>query len=718
MKTNRFLLLLALFATATLSAQFNDRPSRVDNYTIGLHLGKAWQDADVHTAPGGFGAGLTLGRSYGRNTDFPLGLDLRTRLLYTKTRGMDHYASDVPAGNNALNGTRPADGPDYREFPFVFNNYQTHTAELGVEAGLTLNQLRRNRGIIAGIYGGLGAVWNRAAIDQLDGQNDEYFGPYARIDQGLPRDVTLRNLRNDVFDGHYETRADGYATELGNVTVAPSFGVELGLELTPNLSVVGGHRVTLTGRDNLDGQRWKDPRQDVLHYTSVGLRFNFSRQRQAARQPRNPRPRWNPLPPRRPRPGGGGTTGPVYTPDPIYRSEPTVAWTRPRRRVETEQPTYRVEAQVRAADVLVFEVNGRRIDDFTLEADCLVATVPLAFGQNFLELRASNEDGSARDRVEIFRHRTPLDEPTDPPVDTERPVVRITRPHAQDWTTDAARYTLEATVENVARAAQLRVTQNGTVVGELTYADGRLSTVLKLNPGDNRIRVAATNSSGSMETTVLLTRRVLEADPTPPEDEDTLVLDDGVWENELDLEEAATVLPRVEIQKPHRDRTTTTREEMTLLVDIQSVQDAVGIQVHVNGKPFAPGNFNAKTGRLKQTVALRRGSNVIRFTATNAAGTARDQVVVLYHPKPSPQPDRSGDKEPTSEPRPVVTEPVVTPAAGQPGSGRAARLSTPRPARRPSGARPTGKKTGTDAVLPKSTTTQPNKPRSTPVGGQ
>ena len=704
MKTTRILLLLAIFATATLTAQFNDRPPRTDTYTVGLNGGKAWLDSDVAT-DGGFGAGLTIGKSFGRNSNFPLGLDLRTRLLYTQTRGMNAYSSDVAAGNDALNGSRGVDGPDYSDFPFVFDNYQTHTFEAGVEAGLTLNQLRRNRGIIAGVYGGIGAVWNRATIDQLDAQGNEYFGPYARVDQGLPNDVTLRELRGNVFDGTYETLGDSYGTDFGKINIAPSVGVELGLELTPNIALVGGHRVTFTGQDHLDGQQWRRPDQDVLHYTNIGLQFTFNRQRNTGRQ-RTTRPRWNPLPPRRPRTGGGGTTGPVYTPD--YRSEPVVEWTTPRARTETTATTYRVEARVRYADELVFEVNGRRSYDFTLEQDCFVANVPLDLGRNFLELRARNRYGTEVDRVDVYREAVVEYGNEDTPVLAHRPAIRITRPNANEWTTEARTYTLEATLDHVARPEQIELFHND-VRRDFDFTNGKLRSEVALNVGDNQLRIVAANSAGASRKGVLIIRRE-QADkpgkPTTPVDNP--VLEQEEWDDELDLEEAEVALPRVDIQKPFLDRVTTTQPTMVILADVHHVQETSGIKLRVNGKTFAIQQFNPKTGRLKHTVALKRGSNVVEITATNAASTARDQVVILYEPKPVEKPTNpvdgdidDGGEKPT---RPVVTEPVPN-KPGKPTTTKPRKPVNPTPTPRPGADKPT-KPTST-------VTTKPGKPADT-----
>jgi hypothetical protein len=159
----------------------------------------------------------------------------------------------------------------------VYANHKTNLAEVGMEGVFTLNQLREKTGIGLTLTGGVGLAWYKASIDQRDAAG-LYDVKYESLDEGGSRSYSSAQL--DAFrDGKYETLADGFGGA-GKFGIMPSIGFEFDYNLTPDLAIGLGHRMTFSGTDLLDGQQWTDANNltgnnDILHYTSLGLKYTL-----------------------------------------------------------------------------------------------------------------------------------------------------------------------------------------------------------------------------------------------------------------------------------------------------------------------------------------------------------------------------------------------------------------------------------------------------------
>ena len=707
---NLLLTTLLTFVVATfLPAQFGER-YRKDTYTVGLNGGKAYQNSDVKAAPGGFGAGLTVGKSFGRDGNFPVALDLRSRLLYTQTRGLDFYTSDNILSNDALNGIR---GPDYLNYPEstgidqprVFHNYQTRTGELGVEAMLHLNQLRKNTGVIVGVYGGLGAVWNQAKVDQLDANGNEYYTGYANTDEFGPKDKVLQELRESVLDGYYETTADGYDSGYGDLSIMPSAGIELGMELTPNLSLVGGHRMTFSGQDKLDGQQWKNADKDLLHYTNIGLQFSFDRLRGGSRDRTRNRTRV-PRAPRTPNttkyrplvniylpgqnsitttedfldlratvdrvenswdvfvtvngrsvdfdlygkdlrstvplePGNnkivvsatnrdGRTedvlrvdkqqvvviiddTGGWNNEETFYR-QPEVRWIRPGNATETEAERIALEAEIRYASEVELWINGQRSTDFTRSGDRLLANVALETGENYFTITAHNNRGTQNAERSVIRKEQDL------PI--ALPTVRFTNPGKHGTIVEQAAFEVTAEIGHIAGAGQLQFFHNDRRIDKFTLdAAGKFRSRLELAVGENFLKLIATNNGHTTERATYLKYELIDNTP--------VVVAPETKGDDLEMEEGQDILPTVDIQRPIRNSVTVQKRSYLFLVDTRHVE-AGQISIVLNGKQLTLQEFQPNSGRVRQTLTLKEGRNIVDVVVENNAGRAGDRAIINY----------------------------------------------------------------------------------------
>ena len=266
------LMTFAIFLTTDLTAQQTTTQDRQQgDYIFGINGGAAYQQSDVATDLSGFGFGLTYGKNLIYAPHAPFSFDVRSRFQVARSFGTDIRPSLGIANNDALNGEKTLDYTGEFGGDFVYANHKTNQVELGMEGVLTLNGLRETTGLGISFTGGVGVNWYQTKIDQRDA-NGLYTDGYSRIDAGGAKPFNLSQLES-LRDGEYEALADGFGAA-GKVGIMPSLGVELDYDLTNNLALGVGHRMTFAGTDLLDGQQWTNANaltgnNDRLHYLSL-----------------------------------------------------------------------------------------------------------------------------------------------------------------------------------------------------------------------------------------------------------------------------------------------------------------------------------------------------------------------------------------------------------------------------------------------------------------
>jgi hypothetical protein len=605
-----------MFSLAVLLVQGQEYRSTLNRgyYTFGINAGKAYQSSDVRAQSKGYGFGLTLGRNLYYRPGAVFSADVRSRLLFARSYGLDPSRDYKVGSNDALNGSRSL---DYRTYPanlgvtegFVFPNHRTDLGELGLEGVLTLNKLREETGLKLSIYGGAGIDWFNVAIDQADRNGQEYYDAYAKLNHRGPTTQILKSLRSDILDGSYESRADEFDSGAGKLRFMPSLGAEVGFQVTPKFSIDFGHRLTFSGTDLLDGQQWRESNNDLHHYTYAGLNFNINRQERRDEPPR------------------------------IRFIEPDRSGT------VTYDPTATIVARVEnvrsAADINLL-VNGRT-ERFSFRNQKLEARVPLRYGDNEVRITASNPAGSDQAQVTIYqqdrynapdypqppRDRYPPTQPPPPPPGPALypPTIDITYPSQRNHRTQDAEIRLEARVQYVQSRRDLEVLVNGRAQ-DFDYDERRdqLTANVRLLEGENRIVIRAINPAGR------------------DEDECTV------------YREQRYRRPEVRITAP-ADRTETQQPVISLTATVQEVFDRRELRLEVNQRPVS--QFDFSNGRLSATIQLIEGANQIAVIAQTASGTAQDQVTVLYKKSgPLVQPPRVDILDPAD--RTVVKNPKIT----------------------------------------------------------
>ncbi len=559
-------------------------------YTFGLNAGWAYQTSDVRVASGGYGFGATLAKNLYYRNNAIFAFDLRGRLLLARTYGLDPFRSYEIAANTALNGDRSL---DYTTYPvnleeprgFVFQNHRTDIFELGLEGVLTFNRLRERTGFVLSLFGGIGADWYRAKIDQADANGDEYFEEYAALKDNIGESTARQELRDAILDGVYETNADGFANNTGKIGLMPNLGVEIGYQLAPRFSVHLGHRVTFAGTDLLDGQRWAAPDNDIYHYTNFALRWII--------QPKRDQP-----------------LAPVI--------EITTPITNP---YTTNNPNDGVvRANIRninsAADVTCM-VNGRDAR-FDYRDQRFSTDFPLRPGRNDVIITATNRVGTARKEVVIY-YEDQIGPPPPPPAG-RAPYITILNPPTRNTRTSNAAFTIRASVQEITNKNDITLEFNGNNRQSFSFdsRSGELYSDVTLREGENRIYIRARNTYGTAN-------------------EEAVVIYDRERES----------LPTVYITRPDRDRVETQQSTAVIEADVLRLTRQGNVTMTVNGRQYRNFTFDAGREQLRAEVNLEQGSNYIEINASNAAGQAKDGVTIDYRREVAQSPPTIAITEPS-----------------------------------------------------------------------
>ena len=564
-------------AFAQISANYRAPSEKSGWWTLGLNAGSAFQTSDVCTDPGGWGAGLTLAKNLYYRPGSPIAFDLRGRLLYTKTKGLDHYRYYGIEKNNALNGSN---GLDYLTAPgFVFTNYRTDMGELALEGVFTLNRLRERTGIILAFYGGIGVDWYRPIIDQQD-DFGQYDLSYLAIDTTLGRNAIRTELKN-ILDGRYETDADGFEGDFGKFGIMPAAGIELGYQLSPRFFVSLGHKLTFSRTDLLDGQQWKNNNaatgnNDLHHYTSFDLKWVVK--------------------------AGDKTKKPEIT----LREPSRSPYTSTRR-------DYVVRAQVlhvhSGADIN-FIFNGRSVP-FDFRDDILTAYVDLNRGRNTAVISASNEAGSDREDILLFYEEpkyipptpnvppSPAPNPAQPPAQNTAPSVDITTPAASSVQSTTQTYNIRAKIRN-ANENDVRLYINGRSSGNFNMKGEDLTATIQLERGTNNVRITAENIKGQDEDQVSIIYEVQQQGNAP----------------------------LVTITEPSVASSNTTESSALIRANVLNINQKSEIVFKLNGNTVTDFDFNTGTKVLTKTVQLVSGDNTIAISASNDYGNDNAAVVI------------------------------------------------------------------------------------------
>jgi hypothetical protein len=174
----------------------------------------------------------------------------------------------------------------------IYYNYKANVNDLGLQALFSLSNIRfhkaRNQMSLY-MLAGIGMTWYETFVNARNGTSKYNFGNITN-NPNYPSRNDIRSALRDLLDDSYETPAESHGDRKSRVfggmtnraTATVGFGAAFKINKRVNISIED--RMTFTGDDLLDGQRWQvDPfgdaaqtrNFDTFNFLSVGLNFNL-----------------------------------------------------------------------------------------------------------------------------------------------------------------------------------------------------------------------------------------------------------------------------------------------------------------------------------------------------------------------------------------------------------------------------------------------------------
>ena len=216
------------------------------------------------------------------------GLNWNASSNYSKNAAFSQYYSAPTTTGTTIPG-RPAE--------FVYYNYKNKTQDLGLQALMSLNNIRFHKNKSKWVmYGGAG-IGATTYETMINARNESTGATYSDLFTSVYNNTVykfsnrkdIRKQLKDGMDKTYEEKAQSNGqrrASLGNQTLQFStsiiFGMEYKLGKRINLALEDRH--TFIKDDLLDGQQWQEspqgdgalsPNWDSYNYLSLGLNFNL-----------------------------------------------------------------------------------------------------------------------------------------------------------------------------------------------------------------------------------------------------------------------------------------------------------------------------------------------------------------------------------------------------------------------------------------------------------
>ncbi len=319
------------------------------------------------------------------------------------------------------------------------------------------------------------------------------------------------------------------------------------------------------------------------------------------------------------------TTTIIYRPG-ITEQPPVVYFVDPQvSPYTTMNSTFLVKAEVlnvAGSQNVTFKQNGSVNQNFTFNSSShdFQSSVVLTPGQNVFEIIGTNTAGSAQaTTIIIYERQAP-----------KPPIVTITNPSVNPYTTENSTFALSATVLNVTSANQIEVNFNGQILSNFTYvnANNSVAAYLNLIEGTNTISVRGTNNDGTdIKQTIIIYRKPVVLPP-----------------------------PFVTFTAPNVDPYTTDVATYNVSASVLNVANSSGVNVNVNGVNITNFNFNPSTTVVTFPITLIEGANVIVITGTNTVGSDSKTHTIIYRKPQTIVPPIVTFQDPISNPLTVFNQ--------------------------------------------------------------
>jgi outer membrane protein OmpA-like peptidoglycan-associated protein len=295
--------------TEFLNGTYNYPAKPRSQWEVGVKAGLFQVSGDVPAqflSPGfGFHVRKSLGYTLSIRGEYMYGIgkgyDYRSAFTYAKNPAWganiaspaQRYSGPktVLGANNVMSIVSSTSGLPVSSYDKVYYNYQIKTQEASLQGVLSINNIQFHKtssSINLYAIAGIGAAIYETRVNALNG--DVKYNFNALVDPTYSnRKSFIKNLKNNVLDNTFETKAETNSSANGNgSTFRPvgTFGFGFAYKLNNRLNIAIEDRWSVTRDDLLDGQRWQafpygDAAQtrdfDTYNYLSVGLNINLGK---------------------------------------------------------------------------------------------------------------------------------------------------------------------------------------------------------------------------------------------------------------------------------------------------------------------------------------------------------------------------------------------------------------------------------------------------------
>lgn len=258
-------------------------PPRKNNWAFGLQGGTAFVSGDIRPEFG-YGFGLNLRRAISHS------ISLRLQTSMGSAKGQNWRPNGGFARNSALNGAIDANA-NYSglAYPYVYYNFRTTYYDAGLQGLFNIGNISfHNSEPKVSLYGfaGFGAMLYNTKVNALDANNSPYDYSDVTNSQLLTDKKDILASLRDKMDDTYETEAEHHLQKnsIGNSTLIPVAHLGMGLEFkcSRRVSLSFEHRITWSGDDLIDGQRYEETQTltanaDYLQFSSIGINFRIGK---------------------------------------------------------------------------------------------------------------------------------------------------------------------------------------------------------------------------------------------------------------------------------------------------------------------------------------------------------------------------------------------------------------------------------------------------------
>ena len=289
-----FMLILFCGTIAFAQAENNPKKDPNDDYPnpcgygwqVGINGGIAYTSSDVNMSIG-FPGSIAYGGVLRKNLGYSGAIQGRyfggtiTGQSWRRNHGVNRNKALKPYYSKNVNAAN---------LGYVFHNFQTTFHELDLEAvihpyGMKFHQSRSF--IVPWFSGGVGGILYTSKVDALDAAGNPYDYSTITNTQDIANKKSVLDELSNLLDGEYETYAEAHNSQFDpgivdsatyQFTVTGGAGLDFRLGNKAILSL--SQRLVVPFDDLIDGQRWDErdnlsTRHDLIHYTSLGLRFQL-----------------------------------------------------------------------------------------------------------------------------------------------------------------------------------------------------------------------------------------------------------------------------------------------------------------------------------------------------------------------------------------------------------------------------------------------------------